>query len=47
MTTLLDEKLSDRQYNDLANLAWMVNRGDVDVPFSYAASRNRQSSSPE
>lgn len=47
MTLLLDEKLSDRQYDQLANLAWMVNRGDVDIPFSFAASRNRQNNSHE
>jgi len=47
LTTLLEEKLSDRQYSDLANLALMVNRGEVDIPFSYDASRTRQSNSPE
>lgn len=47
LTKLLDDKLSDSQYNGLANLAWLVNRGDVDIPFSYAASRTRQRNSPE
>jgi hypothetical protein len=47
MKRLLDEKLSHSQYSQLANLAWMVNRDEVDVPFSYAASRTRQHNSPE
>lgn len=47
MTKLLDEVLSDRQYQVLASVAWEVNRDDVDVPFSYAASRSRRPSSPE
>jgi hypothetical protein len=47
MTKLLDEKLSDSQYTGLANLAWLVNRGDVDIPFSYPASMTRRRNSPE
>lgn len=47
MTRLLDEILSDRQYTDLASLAWAVNRAEVDIPFSYAASRSHRNSSPE
>jgi hypothetical protein len=47
LTRVLDEILSDAQYSALAGLAWEVNRADVDIPFSYAASRNRQHSSPE
>lgn len=43
LTRVLDEVLSDAQYSGLAGLAWEVNRGDVDIPFSYAASRTRQS----
>jgi hypothetical protein len=46
LTKLLDDKLSDSQFTQLANLAWLVNRGDVDIPFSYAASRTRQRNSP-
>jgi len=35
----LEESLTDRQYDDLFTAAWLLNRGDVDVPFSRAASR--------
>lgn len=38
-TRLLDEILSDRQYDELGTVAWAVNRGEVDIPFSYAAYR--------
>ena len=34
----LDEKLTHRQFDDLAQAAWRLNCGDVDVPFSRAAS---------
>lgn len=47
MAKLLDELLSDRQFEQLANLAMAVNRGDFDIPFSFAASRLLPSSSPE
>lgn len=47
LTRVLDEILSDAQYSALAGLAWEVNRADVDIPFSYAASRTRQRNSPE
>jgi hypothetical protein len=43
---LLDEKLTDRQFMDLADAAWFVNRGEVDVPFSHAASRAKRGSEP-
>lgn len=36
---LLDERLTDRQFDELSNAAWSLNRGEVDVPFSRAASR--------
>lgn len=45
--TLLDERLTDRQFDELANAAWALNRKDVDVPFSFAASRLLRNSSPE
>lgn len=32
-------KLTDRQFDTLSNAAWALNRSDVDVPFSRAASR--------
>lgn len=31
-------KLTDRQYSDLCDEAWFLNRGEVSVPFSRAAS---------
>lgn len=40
----LTEALTDRQYGDLASAAWLLNRGEVDVPFSLAASRMRRAS---
>ncbi|WBB73230.1 hypothetical protein O7602_26680 [Micromonospora sp. WMMD1128] len=39
--------LTDRQFSDLAEAAWSVNRREVDVPFSPAASRMTQGSAPE
>lgn len=41
---LLGEKLTDRQYGDLADAAYFLNRGEVDVPFSRAASRAKRDS---
>lgn len=35
-TLLLDEKLTDRQYNDLAEAAWDICREKVDLPFLSA-----------
>lgn len=45
-TSLLGS-VSDRQFDQLSNKAWGVNRRDVDVPFSRAASRLSQSSVAE
>lgn len=42
---LLEDTLSFAQYDGLANAAWEVNRGDVDVPFSSAASELLRTSS--
>jgi len=36
---LLDEKLTDRQVDQISDAAWSLNRREVDVPFSRAASR--------
>lgn len=44
---LLGEKLTDRQFDQLADAAWALNRRDVDVPFSRAASRILRISEPE
>lgn len=38
-----DGRLTDRQMGQLADAAWAVNRGEVNVPFSRAASQARQS----
>lgn len=43
---LLD-KLTDRQYGDLTDAAWYVNRSEVSVPFSRAALRARRTSADE
>jgi hypothetical protein len=46
-TSLLDDKLTDAQFENLAVAAWMLNRVDVDIPFSHAASRPSRASAPE
>lgn len=43
----VDGVLSSAQYDMISNTAWMVNRRDVDIPFSPAASRLLRTSSPE
>ncbi len=40
-------KLSDRQFQVLSTTAWAVNRSDVDVPFSRAASKLLKGSGTE
>jgi hypothetical protein len=40
----LDEKLSDGQWQELANAAWAINDRDVEVPFLRTASRILQTS---
>ncbi|MGW5556849.1 hypothetical protein ACWER9_06455 [Micromonospora sp. NPDC003944] len=44
---LLDQALTDRQFDTLSSAAWGLNRRDVDVPFSLAASRMTRSTAPE
>jgi hypothetical protein len=39
--------LTDHQYNELGSAAWDLNRAEVDIPFSLAASRLRQGSGDE
>jgi hypothetical protein len=39
--------LTDRQYDQLGSAAWDINRAEVDIPFSLAASRLRQGSGDE
>jgi hypothetical protein len=43
----LMESLTDRQFDDLAMAAWYVNRGEVDIPFSRAASLSKRASDGE
>lgn len=45
LTLLLDERLNDKQWMDLADCAWNLNRTTVDVPFSSAVSPSRRNSS--
>lgn len=44
---LIDESLNDAQYGQLTEAVWALNRGDVSVPFSHAASRILRASAPE
>lgn len=43
----LNEALTDRQFQDLSDAAWGLNRREVDIPFSRAASRMRRNSETE
>jgi hypothetical protein len=43
----LADVLTDRQFGDLAGAAWLLNRGEVDVPFSLAASRAKRATADE
>lgn len=43
----LSEALTDRQFSDLAAAAWALNRHEVDVPFSHAASRAKRATADE
>lgn len=45
LTLLLDERLNDKQWQNLADAAWNLNRTTVDVPFSPAVSPSRRNSS--
>jgi hypothetical protein len=47
LSHLLDEVLTSAQYDQISMAAWRLNRRDVDVPFSRAASRILQSSESE
>jgi hypothetical protein len=42
-----DGKLTDKQFDTLSDVAWYLNRGDVNIPFSPAASRMSRSSETE
>lgn len=43
----LADALTDRQFDDLFDAAWGLNRREVDIPFSRAASRMRRASGGE
>jgi hypothetical protein len=43
----LAEALTDRQYDELSDAAWGLNRREVDIPFSHAASRMKRDSAAE
>lgn len=43
----LNEALTDRQYDSISDAAWALNRREIDVPFSRAASRMRERSDAE
>lgn len=43
---LFDELLTDRQWQDLTDVVWLLNRAKVSVPFLPAVSPSRRSSSP-
>lgn len=47
LTMLLDEKLTDQQFIDLAVVCWGLNKSSVDVPFLPAVSRKTRNSSPK
>lgn len=44
---LINERLTDAQYGQLTEAVWSLNRREVDVPFSLAASRILRASAPE
>ena len=46
-TALVDDCLTSAQYEQLTDAVWSLNRRDVDVPFSLAASTILRASAPE
>ncbi|TDB82942.1 hypothetical protein E1091_18550 [Micromonospora fluostatini] len=46
-TLAVEARLTSRQFDDLADAAWGLNRRDIDVPFSPAASRMTRGSGTE
>jgi len=40
---LLREYMTDRQYDSLFELCWRLNKGNIDIPFSFAASKTLSS----
>jgi hypothetical protein len=43
----LSQALTDRQYEGLVRVAWDLNQGEIDIPFSRAAWRARRTTSDE
>jgi hypothetical protein len=43
----LMESLTARQFDNLGSAAWLLNSGDIDIPFSRAASRLNRLSDEE
>jgi hypothetical protein len=41
------ESLTARQFDNLGSAAWLLNSGDIDIPFSRAASRLNRLSDEE
>ena len=44
LTELLEEDLTDGQYEDLSQAVWQLNRRSVDIPLSLTASTNHRTS---
>jgi hypothetical protein len=44
---VLFENVTNAQYGDLHQAAWFLNRGEVNIPFSLAASRMRRGTADE
>lgn len=44
ITELIEDQLTDGQYEELANTVWQLNRRSVDVPFSLNGSAGTRSS---
>ena len=44
LTLLIEERLTDRQWNDLTDVAWALNEARINIPFSFAASQSRKTS---
>jgi hypothetical protein len=44
---LLDEDLSDGQYEKLSDAVWSINRRSIDIPLSLTASTNHRSTGDE
>jgi hypothetical protein len=47
LKTLIEERLTDRQWEDLTTVVWNLNRVKVNIPFSSAGSKKTRNSSPK